>query len=66
VLVLAVGVVWYGGVSNILEHAMLAFAMGMVARYCAALLGEHPHFHQTDQEYAQTTPAHHGTAGEPL
>jgi hypothetical protein len=53
VLVMAVGVVWYGGVSNILEHAMLAFAMGIVARYCAALLGEHPHFHLTDQEQAQ-------------
>lgn len=37
-LVLAVAVNWYGGVSNILEHALLACAMGIVCRVCAAYL----------------------------
>jgi hypothetical protein len=34
-LVLAVIVNWYGGVSNILEHAVLAFAFGILCRYLA-------------------------------
>lgn len=33
VIVLAVIINWYGGVSNILEHAVLGFAMGIVCRY---------------------------------
>jgi hypothetical protein len=33
VLLLAVMVNWYGGVSNILEHAVLALAFGIVCRY---------------------------------
>ena len=38
-LLLAVIINWYGGVSNILEHAVLALAMGIVCRYIAASLG---------------------------
>lgn len=38
-LVLAVIVNWYGGVSNILEHAVLALAMGVVCRYLAVMMG---------------------------
>jgi hypothetical protein len=38
ILVLAVIVNWYGGVSNILEHAVLAFAMGLVCRYLAVMM----------------------------
>lgn len=38
-LVLAVIVNWYGGVSNILEHAVLALAMGIVCRYLAVMMG---------------------------
>lgn len=37
-LVLAVIVNWYGGVSNILEHAVLALAFGIVCRYLAVML----------------------------
>ena len=37
-LVLAVAVNWYGGVSNILEHALLACAFGIVCRVCAVYL----------------------------
>jgi hypothetical protein len=37
-LLLAVIINWYGGVSNILEHAVLALAMGVVCRYIAATL----------------------------
>ncbi len=37
-LILAVAVNWYGGVSNILEHALLACAMGIVCRVCAVYL----------------------------
>lgn len=37
-LLLAVIINWYGGVSNILEHAVLALAMGVVCRYIAASL----------------------------
>jgi hypothetical protein len=36
VLLLAVIINWYGGVSNILEHALLALAMGIMCRYIAA------------------------------
>jgi hypothetical protein len=39
-LILAVAVNWYGGVSNILEHALLACAMGIVCRVCAAYLAD--------------------------
>jgi hypothetical protein len=35
VLILAVIVNWYGGVSNILEHAVLALAFGILCRYLA-------------------------------
>lgn len=35
ILILAVIVNWYGGVSNILEHAVLALAFGIVCRYLA-------------------------------
>lgn len=38
-LLLAVIMNWYGGVSNILEHAVLALAMGIVCRYVAVSLG---------------------------
>lgn len=38
ILLLAVIINWYGGVSNILEHAVLALAMGVVCRYVAATL----------------------------
>jgi hypothetical protein len=37
-LLLAVIINWYGGVSNILEHAVLALAMGIVCRYISATL----------------------------
>ena len=37
-LVIAVAVNWYGGVSNILEHAVLAFGFGMICRVVAAQL----------------------------
>jgi hypothetical protein len=37
-LILAVVVNWYGGVSNIFEHALLACALGVVCRVCAAYL----------------------------
>jgi hypothetical protein len=37
-LLLAVVINWYGGVSNILEHAVLALAMGIMCRYIAATL----------------------------
>jgi hypothetical protein len=37
-LLLAVIINWYGGVSNILEHAVLALAMGVVCRYISASL----------------------------
>jgi hypothetical protein len=37
-LVLAVIVNWYGGVSNILEHAVLALAFGILCRYLATPL----------------------------
>jgi hypothetical protein len=37
-LVIAVAVNWYGGVSNILEHAALAFGFGMVCRAVVAQL----------------------------
>lgn len=39
VLLLAVIINWYGAVSNILEHAVLALAMGMVCRYLAVHFG---------------------------
>ncbi len=35
VLILAVIVNWYGGVSNILEHAVLALSFGILCRYLA-------------------------------
>jgi hypothetical protein len=35
ILILAVIVNWYGGVSNILEHAVLALVFGIVCRYLA-------------------------------
>jgi hypothetical protein len=37
-LVLAVAVNWYGGVSNILEHAFMSFGFGMVCRVLATEL----------------------------
>jgi hypothetical protein len=37
-LVIAVAVNWYGGVSNILEHAALAFGFGLVCRAVVAQL----------------------------
>jgi hypothetical protein len=37
-LLLAIVVLWYGGVSNILEHALLACAMGIVCHVCAVFL----------------------------
>ena len=37
VIVLAVIINWYGGVSNILEHAVLSFAMGILCRYLAMM-----------------------------
>ena len=37
-LVIAVAVNWYGGVSNILEHAALAFGFGLVCRAAVAQL----------------------------
>jgi hypothetical protein len=40
-LLLAVIINWYGGVSNILEHAVLALAMGIVCRYVAVSMGGH-------------------------
>lgn len=43
-VILAVAVNWYGGVSNILEHALLACAMGIVCRVCAAYLADERHF----------------------
>jgi hypothetical protein len=47
-LVLAVAVNWYGGVSNILEHALLACAMGIVCRVCAAYLADERLLHDSD------------------
>jgi hypothetical protein len=41
-LLLAVIINWYGGVSNILEHAVLALAMGVVCRYISASLAGNP------------------------
>jgi hypothetical protein len=41
-MVLAVAVMWYGGVSNILEHAFLAFACGLVTRVIVAELAGLP------------------------
>jgi hypothetical protein len=38
VLILAVMVNWYGGVSNILEHAVLALTCGILCRYLASPL----------------------------
>lgn len=38
-LLLAVIINWYGGVSNILEHALLALTMGIMCRYVAASFG---------------------------
>jgi hypothetical protein len=35
VLILAVIINWYGGVSNILEHAVLALVFGILCRYLA-------------------------------
>lgn len=37
-LLLAVAIIWYGGVSNILEHAVMALAFGMVCRTIASFL----------------------------
>lgn len=37
-MVMAVVVIWYGGVSNILEHAVLAFCFGLVCRVLVARL----------------------------
>jgi hypothetical protein len=37
-LLLAVAVIWYGGVSNILEHAVMALAFGMICRTIASFL----------------------------
>lgn len=37
-LVMAVAVLWYGGVSNILEHAILGLGFGMVCRVLSAEL----------------------------
>jgi hypothetical protein len=48
-IVLAVAVNWYGGVSNILEHALLACAMGIVCRVCAAYLAEESLLYDTGQ-----------------
>lgn len=39
VLILAVMVNWYGGVSNILEHAVLALVFGVLCRYLATPTG---------------------------
>jgi hypothetical protein len=39
VMLLAVIINWYGGVSNILEHALLALTMGIMCRYIAASFG---------------------------
>jgi hypothetical protein len=39
ILILAVIVNWYGGVSNILEHAVLALIFGIVCRYLITLNG---------------------------
>jgi hypothetical protein len=38
-MLLAVIINWYGGVSNILEHALLALTMGIMCRYVAASFG---------------------------
>lgn len=37
-LLLSVAVLWYGGVSNILEHAVMALAFGMLCRTMASFL----------------------------
>ena len=41
-LILAVAVNWYGGVSNILEHALLACAMGVVNVGDCSMVGTVP------------------------
>lgn len=38
-MLLAVIINWYGGVSNILEHALLALTMGIMCRYVAVSFG---------------------------
>ena len=48
-LVLAVIVNWYGGVSNILEHAVLALALGIVCRYLAAMMAGNLPLSSNDQ-----------------
>jgi hypothetical protein len=39
-LVIAVIIIWYGGVGNIMEHAILAFAMGLVSNAISIFLGK--------------------------
>jgi hypothetical protein len=53
-LLLAVIINWYGGVSNILEHAVLALAMGVVCRYIAASLAGNEFEKFKDSSNAQT------------